>query len=87
MYVGILGVVVFYFWCDVKMGFVGILFMLIGWLDMSGVWLVFYLVVVIILVVIFGVFLVVIGLNDVMCLMVVIGWMMFGFGLLLWWMD
>ena len=36
---------------------------------------------------IFGVFLAVTGLNDLMRSMAVIGWTMLGFGILLWWMD
>lgn len=87
VHVGTLGAVVLYFWSDVKLAFSGLPSMFLGRLDKPGARLALHLAIATIPVTIFGVFLAVTGLNDMMRSMAVIGWTMLLFGILLWWMD
>lgn len=87
VHVGTLGAVILYFWSDVKLGILGLPKLLSGNTQDPGAKLSFLLIIATIPVMIFGVFLAVTGLNDLMRSMAVIGWTMLGFGVLLWWMD
>lgn len=87
VHVGTLGAVVLYFWSDVRMGLAGLPKLALGKMDDPGAKLAFLLIIATIPVILFGVFLAVSGLNDMMRSIKVIGWTMLGFGVLLWWMD
>lgn len=87
VHVGTLFAVVLYFWRDVRIGFAGIPRMLSGKIDTEGSRLAFLLMIATIPAVLFGLFLKVTGLNDVMRSMTVIGWTMLLFGVALWWAD
>ncbi len=87
VHVGTLFAVVLYFWRDVSVGLAGIPRMLTGRIDTPGSRLAFLLMIATIPAVLFGLFLKLTGLSDMMRSMVVIGWTMLLFGLLLWWAD
>lgn len=87
VHIGTLFAVILYFWRDVSLGLAGIPRMLTGRVDTPGSKLAFLLMVATIPAILFGLFLKLTGLNDMMRSMTVIGWTMLLFGLLLWWAD
>lgn len=87
VHVGTLFAVVIYFWSDVRLALSGIPSLLRGKIDNQGAWLALCLGLATIPVVIFGLVLKVIGLDDAMRSVTVIGWTMLIFGLVLYWAD
>jgi len=86
-HLGTLGAVVVYFRRDVWLGLSGLPGLLRGRIDTPGSRLAFLLIVATIPVVVAGLILELTGLADAMRGIVVIGWTMILFGLLLWWAD
>ena len=86
-HLGTLGAVVVYFHRDVWLGLSGLPGLLRGRIDTPGSRLAFLLIVATIPVVVAGLILELTGLADAMRGIVVIGWTMILFGLLLWWAD
>ncbi|MBU2980310.1 undecaprenyl-diphosphate phosphatase [Lentibacter algarum] len=87
VHVGTLFAVALYFWRDVSLGLAGIPRMLTGRIDTVGSKLAFLLLIATIPAIVFGLFLKLTGISDMMRSMTVIGWTMLLFGLLLWWAD
>ena len=87
VHVGTLFAVVWYFWRDVKLGLCGIPSLLKGRIDTPGAALAFCLVIATIPVIIFGLFLKITGLDDMMRSVALIGWTMIIFGVVLYWAD
>ncbi|GAA6209382.1 undecaprenyl-diphosphate phosphatase [Cognatishimia sp. WU-CL00825] len=87
VHVGTLGAVILYFWSDVKMALIGTPRMLRGNISDPEARLAFLLTVATIPTIIFGLFLALSGIDDLLRSITVIGWTMLGFGILLWWMD
>ena len=86
-HLGTLGAVVVYFHRDVWLGLSGLPGLLRGRIDTPGSRLAFLLIVATVPVVVAGLILELTGLADAMRGIVVIGWTMILFGLLLWWAD
>ena len=86
-HVGTLFAVILYFWSDVRLALGGIPNMLRGRLDDPGAKLAFLLAIATIPVILFGLVLKVTGLDDAMRGIIVIGWTMLIFGLVLYWAD
>ena len=87
VHVGTLGAVVLYFWRDVSDAVVGLPGALTGRHEEPGARLAFLLIVATIPVIVAGLALKLTGWDDAMRSVVVIGWAMLLFGLLLWWAD
>ena len=87
VHVGTLGAVVLFFWPDVRIALTGLPHLLRGKIDTVGSRLAFLLIIATIPVIIAGLILKLTGLSDAMRSIKVIGWMMLGFGLVLWWVD
>ncbi|MEP5154523.1 undecaprenyl-diphosphate phosphatase [Planktotalea sp.] len=86
-HVGTLFAVILYFWSDVRLGLLGTPNMLRGKLDDPGAKLAALLAVGTIPVILFGLVLKLTGLDDMLRGIVVIGWTMLIFGLVLYWAD
>jgi undecaprenyl-diphosphatase len=86
-HVGTLFAVILYFWSDVRLGLLGIPNMLRGKMDDPGAKLAALLAVGTVPVILFGLVLKVTGLDDMMRGIIVIGWTMLIFGLVLYWAD
>lgn len=84
---GTLGAVVLYFWADVRTALLGLPRLATGKTDTPGAKLAFLLIIATIPAILFGLFLKVTGLDDMMRSMEVIGWTMLVFGIVLWWFD
>jgi len=87
VHVGTLGAVILYFWRDVRMALMGVPRMLTGRIDTAGARLAFLLLIATIPVILVGLVLHLTGLADAMRSIVVIGWTMLIFGLVLYWAD
>lgn len=87
VHVGTLGAVMLYFWRDLAIALSGIPRLLRGKIDTQGARLAFGLVVATIPVMIAGLLLKVLGLDEAMRSITVIGWTMLIFGLVLYWAD
>lgn len=86
-HVGTLFAVILYFWSDVLLGVRGIPNMLRGRLDDPGAKLAALLAIATVPVILFGLVLKMTGLDDAMRGIIVIGWAMLIFGLVLYWAD
>ncbi|MBF9035906.1 undecaprenyl-diphosphate phosphatase [Rhodobacterales bacterium HKCCE2091] len=89
VHVGTLGAVVLYFWADVKEALAGTLRLARGKVDTRGAFLALCLVIATIPVIVVGLLLALTGFDDVLRAnaLVVIGWTMLVFGLVLYWAD
>ncbi len=87
VHVGTLGAVVLYFWSDVKQALVGFPEIIRGRVETPQARLALGLVIATIPTVIAGAILYLMGLQQALRSVTVIGWAMLGFGLLLYWMD
>jgi undecaprenyl-diphosphatase len=87
VHVGTLGAVILYFWADVRKAIAGIPDLVRGRIESQESWLALCLVIGTIPVIIFGLFLKLTGLSDMLRSTVVIGWTMLIFGVVLYWAD
>ncbi|MBV7410878.1 undecaprenyl-diphosphate phosphatase [Maritimibacter sp. DP1N21-5] len=87
VHVGTLLAVVIFFWSDVREGLLGIPRMLTGRIDTPGSRLAFLMAIATVPVIFFGLVLSLLGLDDAMRSIAVIGWAMIVFGVVLWWFD
>lgn len=87
VHVGTLFAVILYFWADVSLALRGVPSLLRGRINSPGAGLALCLVIATIPVVIFGLFLKLTGLDDLMRSTALIGWTMLIFGLVLYWAD
>lgn len=87
VHVGTLGAVVLYFWSDVKVAAVGTGRLLRGKIDTPGAFLALCLLLATIPVLIVGLAIKVLGIDDMMRSVAVIGWSMLIFGIVLYWAD
>ncbi|KNG93605.1 undecaprenyl-diphosphate phosphatase [Pseudaestuariivita atlantica] len=87
VHVGTLGAVVLYFWRDVRLAASGIPRLLRGKVDTQGAWLALCLAIATVPVILFGLVLKLTGWDDALRSVVVIGWTMLIFGLVLYWAD
>ena len=87
VHVGTLLAVILYFWSDVSLAVKGIPNLLRGRINSPGAGLALCLVIATIPVIIFGLFLKVTGLDDMMRSTALIGWTMLIFGIVLYWAD
>ena len=87
VHVGTLFAVILYFWGDVRTALAGLPRLLTGKLDTPGARLSFCLIVATIPVILFGLFLKLTGLDDMMRSTALIGWTMLIFGIVLYWAD
>lgn len=87
VHVGTLGAVVLYFWRDVGCAITGIPRMLRGKIDTPQSKLAFCLLIATIPAILFGLAIKLIGLDDMLRSMTVIGWTMMLFGIVLYWAD
>ncbi len=87
VHVGTLGAVVLYFWRDVRKAIIGIPKLLRWQVDSPEAWLALCLAIATIPAVIFGLLIKLIGIDDMMRSVAVIGWTMLLFGILLYWAD
>lgn len=87
VHLGTLVAVILYFWRDVAVGLGGLPRLLRGRVDTPGSRLAFLLIIATIPAVLFGLFLKLTGLDDLMRSALIIGVTMFGFGVLLWIAD
>ncbi|PJE31217.1 Undecaprenyl-diphosphatase [Pseudooceanicola marinus] len=87
VHVGTLGAVVLYFWADVRDAIGGLPLLIRGRTDTPGSRLAFLLIVATIPGILFGLFLAMTGIDDLLRSAAVIGWTMLGFGVLLWIAD
>lgn len=86
-HVGTLIAVILYFWPDVRLALGGTLRLLRGKIDTKGAFLALCLIIATVPVILFGLFLKLTGLADEMRSIVVIGWAMIIFGIILYWVD
>ncbi|MGV6840139.1 MAG: undecaprenyl-diphosphate phosphatase [Planktomarina sp.] len=86
-HVGTLGAVVAYFWSDVKVAFFGLGRLIRGKMDTPGAWLAFCLIISTIPIVIVGLGFKLLGLDETLRTITVIGWTMLLFGILLYIVD
>ena len=86
-HIGTLAAVVLFFWADVRIALAGTIPMLRGRIDTPGAKLAFLLLLATIPVILFGLFLKLTGLDDMIRSIAVIGWTMLGFGIVLYWAD
>jgi undecaprenyl-diphosphatase len=87
VHVGTLGAVIFYFWSDVKVALIGTGRLLRGKIDTQGAFLALCLLVATIPVLVIGLAMKVLGIDDMLRSVAVIGWAMLIFGLVLYWAD
>jgi len=87
VHVGTLFAVILYFWADVKLAISGVPNLVRGRIHGPGAGLALCLVIATIPVIIFGLFLKITGLDDMMRSVALIGWTMIIFGVLLYWAD
>ena len=87
VHVGTLCAVVLYFWADVRLALRGIPMLLRGRVQGPGAGLALCLLIATIPVILFGLFLKLTGLDDMMRSTALIGWTMLIFGLVLYWAD
>ena len=87
VHVGTLGAVVLYFWADVREALAGLPRLARGRTDTPGSRLAFLLIVATIPGILFGLFLAITHIDDMLRSAAVIGWTMLGFGVLLWIAD
>ncbi len=87
VHVGTLFAVILYFWTDVKIAASGVPRLMRGKVDTQGAWLAMCLGIATIPVLIFGAFLRLTGLDEMLRSVALIGWMMLIFGLVLYWTD
>lgn len=87
VHVGTLLAVIIYFWPDVRMALGGCLRLVRGKIDTPGAFLAFCLAVSTVPVVIAGLVIKLMGWDEAMRSVAVIGWTMLGFGLVLYWAD
>lgn len=87
VHVGTLFAVIIYFWADVKMALIGFGRLLRGKKDTEGARLAFNLIIATIPVVIAGLIMKVLGIDEMLRSVAVIGWTMLIFGLVLFWAD
>jgi undecaprenyl-diphosphatase len=87
VHVGTLAAVVLYFWPDVRLALSGVRPLLRGQVDGPGPWLALCLAIATGPVLVVGLGLALLGLDEAMRSVEVIGWAMLLFGLLLWWAD
>jgi len=87
VHVGTLLAVILYFWADVRLAIRGIPSLLRGKINSPGAGLALCLVIATVPVIIFGLFLKITGLDDMIRSTAVIGWTMLIFGLVLYWAD
>ncbi|MEM9306622.1 MAG: undecaprenyl-diphosphate phosphatase [Pseudomonadota bacterium] len=87
VHVGSLIAVILYFWSDVKVAAAGTLRLFRGRVDTQGAFLALCLGVATVPVIIVGAAIALTGLADMLRSVAVIGWMMLGFGLVLYWAD
>ena len=87
VHVGTLGAVVFYFWSDVKVAAIGTGRLLRGKIDTQGAFLALCLLLATIPVLVVGLAFKVLGIDDMLRSVAVIGWAMLIFGLVLYWAD
>ena len=86
-HLGTLGAVILYFRRDVSLAFGGLLRLMRGKVDTQGAFLALCLIVATVPVVLFGLFLKLTGLSDMMRGVAIIGWTMIIFGIVLYWAD
>ncbi len=86
-HLGTLGAVILYFWSDVRLALGGLGRIMRGKIDTKGAFLALCLIIATVPVVIFGLFLKLTGLSEMMRGIAVIGWAMIIFGVLLYWAD
>ena len=86
-HLGTLGAVILYFRRDVALAFGGLLRLMRGKVDTQGAFLALCLIVATVPVVLFGLFLKLTGLSDMMRGVAIIGWTMIIFGIVLYWAD
>jgi len=84
---GTLGAVVLFFWSDVRIALGGIPSLLRGRVDSQGAWLALCLAVATVPVILVGLVLKVLGLEEAMRSVALIGWTTIIFGLVLYWTD
>ena len=87
VHVGTLGAVILYFWVDVKEALFGFFRLLRGQIDTRGAFLALCLIISTVPVVVAGLVLKLTGLSGLLRSTAVIGWMMLGFGIVLYWAD
>ncbi|NIZ10854.1 undecaprenyl-diphosphate phosphatase [Pseudooceanicola sp. HF7] len=87
VHVGTLGAVVLYFWADVREAIQGLPRLLSGKADTPGSRLAMLLIIATIPGILFGLFLALTGIDDMLRSVAVIGWTMLGFGILLYIAD
>ena len=87
VHVGTLGAVILYFWRDVREAAIGSLRLLRGRIDTKGARLAFHLLIATIPVVLFGLLLKLMGWDDALRSVAVIGWTMLIFGIVLYCAD
>jgi undecaprenyl-diphosphatase len=86
-HLGTLAAVVLYFWSDVRLALGGTLRLMRGKIDTKGAFLALCLLIATVPVIIVGLLLKVTGLSDALRGIVVIGWAMIIFGIVLYWAD
>ena len=87
VHVGTLFAVVIYFWSDVRVACAGALRLMKGKIDTQGAFLALCLLVSTVPVVICGALITIVGVQDALRSVAVIGWATLGFGILLYWAD
>ncbi|MFT6222192.1 MAG: undecaprenyl-diphosphatase [Paracoccaceae bacterium] len=87
VHVGTLFAVVLYFWSDVRLALGGTWRLLHGKVDTQGAWLALCLAIATVPVIVVGITLKLLNLDDVLRNVTVIGWTMLLLGLLLYWAD
>ncbi len=86
-HLGTLGAVILFFWKDVRIAVLGLPSLARGRIDTQGAWLALCLVIATVPVVLAGLVLKVIGAEEAMRSVALIGWTTIIFGLVLWWAD
>ncbi len=87
VHLGTLGAVILYFWSDVKQAFWGFFELIRGQTQSAGARLALGLIIATIPVVVVGLLIVVFDLQDWLRSLVIMGWAMIVFGVVLWWFD
>ncbi len=87
VHIGTLGAVVIYFWPDVKIAMAGVPKLLRWQINDQGAWLALCLTIATVPAVLFGLFIKLTGVDDLMRSITVIGWTMLVFGIVLYWAD
>ncbi|RLJ41449.1 undecaprenyl-diphosphatase [Litoreibacter meonggei] len=87
VHIGTLFAVIMFFWADVKIAIAGIGRLIKGKVDTQGARLALYLGIATVPVIIFGLFLKLTGLDEMLRSVALVGWTMLIFGLVLYWTD